>query len=93
MATRARVTVHGNVATLTEAGRTLTVRVLAPSGAGFTVAPADPPDDGFNAPNPGVSLLRLDVVHAGPSTLTLAVQGTPETTNPADVDLAPLAAW
>jgi hypothetical protein len=93
MATRAQVTVEGNTATLTEAGRTLTMRVLAPEGARFTVAPADPPDDGYNAPNPGVSLLRVDVVHADTSMLTLVVQGSPGTKVPETGDHQPLAAW
>jgi hypothetical protein len=93
MATRAQVTVERNTATLTEAGRTLTMRVLAPEGARFTVAPADPPDDGYNAPNPGVSLLQADVVHADTSMLTLVVQGSPGTKVPETGDHQPLAAW
>ncbi len=93
MATRAEVTLRGDTATLTQDGRTLTVRVLAPAGAAFTVVPANPPDDGFNAPNPGVNLLCLDVAPAAMADLTLAVQMFPGEPAPPRPDLRPLAEW
>jgi hypothetical protein len=93
MATRAEVTLHGDTATLTQDGRTLRVRVLAPADATFTVGPADPPADDFNAPNPGVRLLGIDLTAAGASSTTLAVQISPEATESARPVLRPLADW
>jgi hypothetical protein len=93
MATRAEVTLRGDEAILTEAGRTLTLRVVAPASATFTVAPADPPDDGYNAPNPGVSLLRVDVTSSGQPNLTLAVQASPGTPDSPRLGIEALSNW
>jgi hypothetical protein len=93
MATRAEAALHGSTATLTQDGRTLTVRVLAPAGARFTVVPADPPDNGYNAPNPGVTLLGIDLVAADASSVTLAVQVSPGTAVSDRPALRPLAEW
>jgi hypothetical protein len=93
MATEAQVAVHGDTATLTQAGRTLTARILAPSGARFNVAPAAPPDDGFNAPNPGMSLLGIDLSASDSPDLTIAVQFSPGGTTSPPAGLGPLATW
>ena len=93
MATRAKVALQGDTAVLTEQGQTLTVRILAPAGASFTVAPAAPPDDGFNAPNPGVSLLRLDVTPSGESVTTVTVRVVPGGSDAGPYDLQPLSSW
>lgn len=57
MATRAQVEIEGSRAILRQAGKTLEAELGKGSDAEFAVIPADPPADGFNAPNPGVSLL------------------------------------
>lgn len=61
MLTRAKVDTHGAQATLREAGKALQARALLPPGATFEVQPADPPDDGVNAPNPGARILFLNL--------------------------------
>jgi hypothetical protein len=60
LVTHAQVEVAGERATLRQDGRTLQAHITAP-GAGFEVIPGEPPDDGFNAPNPGVSILIANV--------------------------------
>ncbi len=91
--TRARVELNGATATLKLNGRTLTLRALAPAGAVFAVAPAEPPADGYNAPNPGVSLLTLTCPAPESAALTIAVQLTPGTGQPTPVTVRPLASW
>jgi hypothetical protein len=71
--TRAKVEIKGSTATLRQDGRTLTLRVLAPTEASFEVAPAEPPPDSFNARNPGVSQLTFTVAAPSNGALTLAV--------------------
>lgn len=62
MATRAKVRIDGKQATLKSKGETLKVRMDPSSDGQLRVIPADPPDDGFNAPNPGTYLLIVDAV-------------------------------
>ncbi len=92
MATRAEVAAAQATAILSQDGRTLHAQVLTPAAA-FTVVSAEPPADGFNAPNPGVSLLVATATAPADGTLRLAVLLTPGTTAPAAPDLEPLAAW
>jgi hypothetical protein len=61
MVTRAKVETSGAQATLREAGKVLQARALLPSNATFEVQPADPPDDGVNAPNPGARIMFLNL--------------------------------
>lgn len=61
MLTRAQVETSGAQATLREAGKVFQARALLPSGVKFEVQPADPPDDGVNAPNPGARILFLNL--------------------------------
>ena len=56
--TRAEVSVDGCHALLKQEGKTLRITLASPDNGVFEVIPCDPPDDGFNAPNPGVSILR-----------------------------------
>jgi hypothetical protein len=93
MATRAEATFRGDTATLTQDGRTLTVRVLAPADAKFTIAPAAPPDNGYDAPNPGVNLLRIELTAINASSVTLAVQVSPGAIASDRPPLRPLAEW
>ena len=76
MATRAKVTLDGATATLRQDGRTLIVAASSPA-ATFTVAPAEPPPDAYNARNPGVQLLSFAVTAPADGTLTLQVTLTP----------------
>lgn len=94
IATRARIELRGATALLHQMDRTLTVRILAPAGATFAATPAEPPVDGYNAPNPGVTLLTVTLT-AAPSSpdLALAIQFTPGTGAPAQPPLRPLADW
>ncbi len=78
MATRAEVEVDGREATLNQAGRTLRARLSGPSGARFSVIPADPPDDGFNAPNPGTRMLRVETPAPATGELRIEVALEPE---------------
>jgi hypothetical protein len=75
MATGAEVAIEddGARAILSEHRRQLMVRLLAPTSARFEVIAADPPDDGFNASNPGRRLLVVHAVAPADGTLTLAV--------------------
>ena len=59
--TRAEVGVDGRHAVLRQGNKTLRIFLAAPEDGAFEVIPCDPPDDGFNAPNPGVSLLRAQL--------------------------------
>jgi hypothetical protein len=77
LATRATVSLDGRTATLRQAGRSLTVEVLAPATAAFQVQPAEPPADGYNTPNPGVQLLTLTVPAPADGDLALQVRLTP----------------
>lgn len=93
LATRARVTLHGATATLQQNGRSLTLRLLAPAGAAFAVAPAEPTADGYSAPNPGVSLVTITCPAPDSAALTVAVQFTPGTGEPTALTLRPLSSW
>ena len=59
----------------------------------MTVAPAEPPADGFNAPNPGVRLLIATATAPADGTLRLAVLLTAGAAAPVAPDLEPLEAW
>jgi hypothetical protein len=75
MATGAKVSIEdgGMRAILSEHGRRLVVRLLAPATARLTAIAATPPDDGFNAPNPGRRLLIVHAAAPADGTLTIAV--------------------
>lgn len=72
MLTGADVEIAGDRATLRENGRVLEARLLAPA-ASFTVIPAEPPQDSFNAPNPGRRILTVTFAPAADGTLRIAV--------------------
>jgi len=92
MATRAEIAANEATATLTQDGHTLHAHVLAP-GATFAVTSAEPPADGFNAPNPGVRLLVATATAPDDGTLRFAVLLTPGAAAPVAPDLDPLDAW
>lgn len=61
MVTKAQVETEGRQATLRQEGKTLHARLACPEAAAFSVIPAKPPEDGFNAPNPGARILMVEV--------------------------------
>jgi len=75
--TRAEVRCAGTVATLAQAGKTLEARILSPEGARFESAPLPEPTDGFNAPNPGVSRLWIDLPSPASGELRIVVRLEP----------------
>ncbi|MBS0664390.1 MAG: heparinase II/III family protein [Verrucomicrobia bacterium] len=93
MATRAEVSCTGGTATLRQEGQTLQVQLLDSPAADFTAAPADPPADGFNAPNPGVSLLTATFTATADGSLRVAVVLAPGARAGAAPRLVPLASW
>lgn len=62
MATRAEVAPKGHTAILRQDGKTLKARLSGPAEARFQALEAEPPADGFNAPNPGVTLLVVEAI-------------------------------
>lgn len=92
--TRAQVELRGDTAVLRQNGRALTLRLLdAPAGAKFAAEPAQPPADGFNARNPGVTLVHLTFTPLGSPDASVTVQfspGPPAGNSPA---VRPLADW
>ena len=76
MVTRAKISVDGARATLERDGQQLDVHLLEGAGATFSVIPADPPKDDFNAPNPGRSILIATVPAnaAGEARISVSLQ-------------------
>jgi hypothetical protein len=70
--TGAQVTVNGRQATLTQKGKTLQIALDSPQDGKFEVIPADPPNDGYDASNPGASILIANL-HA-PASGKLVIQ-------------------
>lgn len=62
MATRAKVEIEDTEAILQKDGQSLNVTLRDAGGAKLRAIPADPPADGFNAPNPDTSLLIVDAI-------------------------------
>ena len=74
MVTRAAATAEGNVLTLKDGGKTLTVR--APEEAVWTIAPAEGPKP-LNTPNPGATMVSFTLT-AGDVDLKIRVNFTVE---------------
>ncbi|NJK91058.1 MAG: hypothetical protein HC904_04030 [Blastochloris sp.] len=72
MVTKAALSMQGQEVELTQNGKKLRVKVLAPAGARFESLPAEPPPDDFNQPNPGFQLLTLNLV--APETGTMEIE-------------------
>ena len=96
MLTHADVAVAGPAATLTQDGRTLTLRVVSPANAVLRVTPATGPA-AYDAPNPGAALVWFEVALPPDASATLAVDLVPgdathdPRAEPASV--VPLARW
>lgn len=89
MMTRANINANGNRAVLTQAGKTLTARILSPSDARFTVVTADP---GKAGENKNVGYRRLAVHVGGRKDATIVVQLSPGG-SPRPTSVSPLANW
>jgi hypothetical protein len=74
--TGATVILNGRHATLQQQGKSLQIALATPADGKFEVIPADPPADGFNAPNPGVSILiaKLHPSQAGKLLIQVLIQ-------------------
>jgi hypothetical protein len=94
MVTGAEVVVDGMHATLRENGRGLSAELLAPAGAAFSVIPADPPANGYDAPNPGRRILIANVPADASGNANIAVWLKPGSAGTqAMPELIPLKNW
>jgi hypothetical protein len=95
MVTRADVAPEGSRALLRQDGRVLRAALLPPlsAAARFEVAPAEPPADDFNAPNPGASLVSATFTAPADGSLRFAVVLGPGPANLPALRLAPLDSW
>lgn len=93
MVTRAEVTADGRSATLRLGGRALRAALVSSAVADFAVEPATPPDDGFNAPNPGVRILSATFNAPADGSLCYAVVVQPGTSNAAPAEITSLDSW
>jgi hypothetical protein len=78
MLTSAEVVVDGAHATLRENGRELRAELLGATKAEFSVIPADPPANGYDAPNPGRRILVATVSAGSDGAVALAVWLKPQ---------------
>ena len=78
MVTRATVRLDGARAVLERDGQRLDVHLLEGAGATFSVIPADPPKDNFNAPNPGRSILIATVPADAAGNVRISVSLQPQ---------------
>ena len=80
MVTRAEIELDGAHATLRQKEKRLDAYLLSMDGARFEVIPADPPADGFNAPNPGRRILVVTQPASANGTATFNVWLKPGST-------------
>lgn len=78
MATRAKVEVDGRQATLRQDGERLKASLREESDGHLRSTPADPPADGFNAPNPGTSLLIVEATATASGELKIEMHFKPD---------------
>lgn len=89
MMTRAAIDANGRSATLTQNGKTLTARILAPTDARFTTITANPQASGQNA-NAGYRRLAVHV--GGRKDATIVVQLSPGV-SPRPTEVTALSSW
>lgn len=92
MPTRATVSTDGATAILAQDAKKFHAKLLSP-GVTFATEPASPPDDGFNAPNPEVSLLFANAVAPESGTLRISVVLSPGGSGEANAEVASLDSW
>jgi hypothetical protein len=78
MVTHADVAVKSDHAELRQSGKFLEAQLLSPARAVFEVAPADPPDDDVNSPNPNTRILSVNVRAPADGKLRIAVKFKPD---------------
>ena len=78
MLTRAKISVNNSQATLQQGDKTLTAKIISPSGARFEIASAQPPDDGVNQPNPNAQILAMNAAVPASGNLAVEIQLQPE---------------
>ncbi len=94
MLTRADVTPGADGrATLKQAGKTLTLRVLEPAGATLRIYPTDPPPSATDVPNPGTRLVGFEVALTPGQPQRIVVQLEPASAQPAPAPVTALAQW
>jgi hypothetical protein len=95
MLTRAEVALSGTEATLTQKGKQLKVSLRSSVGAKWEVIPADPPQNDYDAPNPGARLLIANLTVPESGKLDLSVLLLPESITTVSEKLAeqPLSKW
>ena len=76
--TTAEIQISGNEATLKEGGKTLVARVIAPAEARWSSIDVSQPRAAFDAPNPRMKLLALDIGAAPGDKVQIAVTLTPQ---------------
>ena len=94
MVTHADVKVEGpGRATLAQAGKQLTFRVLEPAGAALKIYPTDPPPSDLDAPNRGTRMIGFEVQVPADQAQRLVVQLVPQSATVAATTITPLAEW
>ena len=94
MVTFAEVHIDGpGRATLSQAGKRLTFRVLEPADATLQIYPTNPPPSPLDAPNEGTRLIGFETKAAANTTLRIVVQLVPGSAPHADTAVRPLAQW
>jgi hypothetical protein len=95
MVTGADIALEAGRAVLKHHGKQCAVELLAPANAHWVSTPADPPPDGFNAPNKGFSLLTAEVVAPASGQVEIKVVLSPGQQIPSLEPLAsvPLDQW
>jgi len=93
--TGADVAIDGHHATLTQKGKALQIALAVPADGKFEVISGNPPDDGFNAPNPGISILTANLRAPASGKLVIQVLLQPGEVALADPALAltPCESW
>ncbi|MCU0796210.1 MAG: heparinase II/III-family protein [Akkermansiaceae bacterium] len=82
LTTATRVTAKGSEAIFQSGGKSLLLRVISPADAVVTTSPATPPDDGFNEPNPGRTLVRIQPHTPASGNLEIKVELIPQNGSP-----------
>lgn len=77
MVTHTEIAVNGERATLRKDGKVLVAKIVSPAGAKFSIASAQPPDDGVNVPNPDTQILAVDSVIPATGALKIEVHLQP----------------
>jgi hypothetical protein len=92
MVTEAEVTLSGSTATLSQEGKTLTMRVLSPEDVKLEVYDTAKPRRDYDAGNPGTRMLGFKLNLPGRTTSRIVVHLSPAA-NPKTPEIKPLGDW